>query len=66
MANEITSYEAENLKAEIAIAKTKEQLQETISRLNKSYGEELDRRTVRTQSIENAAEGLSGFLRRLG
>lgn len=54
MANEITSYEAENLKAEIAIAKTKEQLQETISRLNKSYGEELDRKTVRTQSIENA------------
>ena len=70
MANEITSYEAENLKAEIAIAKTKEQLQETISRLNKSYGEELDRRTVRTQSIENAQreyqdslEGLARFQR---
>ena len=62
MANEITSYEAENLKAEIAIAKTKEQLQETISRLNKSYGEELDRRTVRTQSIENAQGGYQDSL----
>ena len=62
MANEITSYEAENLKAEIAIAKTKEQLQETISRLNKSYGEELDRRTVRTQSIENAQRGYQDSL----
>lgn len=62
MANEITSYEAENLKAEIAIAKTKEQLQETISRLNKSYGEELDRRTVRTQSIENAQSGYQDSL----
>lgn len=65
MANEITSYEAENLKAEIAIAKTKEQLQETISRLNKSYGEELDRRTVRTQSIENAQEGYQSSLKDL-
>jgi TP901 family phage tail tape measure protein len=62
MANEITSYEAENLKAEIATAKTKEQLQETISRLNKSYGEELDRRTVRTQSIENAQRGYQDSL----
>lgn len=65
MANEITSYEAENLKAEIAIAKTKEQLQETISRLNKSYGEELDRRTVRTQSIENAQRGYQDSLKDL-
>lgn len=64
-ANEITSYEAENLKAEIAIAKTKEQLQETISRLNKSYGEELDRRTVRTQSIENAQRGYQDSLKDL-
>lgn len=62
MANEITSYEAENLKAEIAIAKTKEQLQETISRLNTAYGEELDRRTVRTQSIENAQKGYQDSL----
>lgn len=62
MANEITSYEAENLKAEIAIAKTKEQLQEIISKLKKSYGEELDRRTVRTQSIENAQKGYQDSL----
>lgn len=62
MANEITSYEAENLKAEIAIAKTKEQLQEIISKLKESYGEELDRRTVRTQSIENAQKGYQDSL----
>lgn len=62
MANEITSYEAENLKAEISIAKTKEQLQEIISKLKESYGEELDRRTVRTQSIENAQKGYQDSL----
>lgn len=53
-AGEISEYEAENLKNEIAIANTTERLQQIMEKLTSEYGSELDRKTVRTQSLENA------------
>lgn len=53
-AGEISEYEAENLKNEIAIANTTERLQQIMKKLTSEYGSELDRKTVRTQSLENA------------
>lgn len=53
-AGEISEYEAENLKNEIAIANTTERLQQIMKKLTSEYGSELDRKTVRIQSLENA------------
>lgn len=55
-AGEISEYEAENLKNEIAIANTTERLQQIMKKLTSEYGSELDRKTVRTQVLENAED----------